>query len=52
MIQTDDLAAQMVRDIRGRFAKAVCVNAHDRCYLGGPCPWCEIRAERAGKDGQ
>ena len=18
-----------------------CVNAHDRCYLGGPCPYCE-----------
>lgn len=20
-----------------------CVNAHDRCYLGGPCPYCEIK---------
>lgn len=19
-----------------------CVNAHDRCYLGGPCPYCEV----------
>ena len=18
-----------------------CVNAHDRCYEGGPCPYCE-----------
>lgn len=21
-----------------------CVNAHDRCYEGGPCPLCEPRA--------
>lgn len=21
-----------------------CVNAHDRCYEGGPCPYCEPRA--------
>jgi hypothetical protein len=20
----------------------VCVNAHDRCYEGGPCPYCEV----------
>jgi hypothetical protein len=20
----------------------VCVNAHDRCYEGGACPYCEI----------
>ena len=18
-----------------------CVNAHDRCFMGGPCPYCE-----------
>ena len=29
------------RDGAGRFARLVCVNAHDRCYEGGPCPWCE-----------
>jgi hypothetical protein len=22
----------------------VCVNAHDRCYEGGPCPYCEVPA--------
>ena len=41
---TDDLAElaeKMVRDGRGRFVRMACVNAHDRCYLGGPCPWCE-----------
>ena len=20
-----------------------CVNAHDRCFMGGPCPYCEAR---------
>lgn len=23
-----------------------CVNAHDRCYEGGPCPYCEVTAYR------
>lgn len=32
-----------VRNSKGRFAKLVCVNAHDRCYEGGPCPYCEPR---------
>lgn len=27
---------------RGRvMAGVVCVNAHDLCYQGGPCPYCE-----------
>lgn len=37
------MADKQPRDHRGRFAKLVCVNAHDRCYEGGPCPYCEIR---------
>lgn len=20
-----------------------CVNAHDRCFMGGSCPYCEVR---------
>jgi hypothetical protein len=34
-------ALDIPRDGQGRFVKLVCVNAHDRCYLGGPCPYCE-----------
>ena len=29
------------RDGRGRFTRLACVNAHDRCHEGGPCPYCE-----------
>ena len=24
----------------------VCVNAHDRCYEGGPCPYCEPKPRK------
>lgn len=36
-----------IRDGFGRFAKLVCVNAHDRCYggAGGPCPYCELSSQ-------
>jgi hypothetical protein len=30
--------------------EAVCVNAHDRCYLGGDCPYCEIRKKQSKKE--
>jgi len=30
-----------LRNSRGQFMRVICVNAHDRCYLGGPCPYCE-----------
>ena len=23
-----------------------CVSAHDRCYYGGPCPYCEVICHR------
>ena len=23
-------------------AEVKCVNAHDRCFMGGPCPLCEL----------
>lgn len=29
----------------GKFAVFVCVNAHDRCYEGGPCPYCEPKVQ-------
>jgi len=32
------------RDANGRFAALVCVNAHDRCFYGGPCLLCEIKS--------
>ena len=35
---------RLARDGLGRFVSLVCVNAHDRCYLGGPCPWCEPKS--------
>lgn len=35
------MADKIERDSRGRFCQIVCVNAHDRCYEGGPCPYCE-----------
>lgn len=37
------MVQDQARDGWGRFAKVACVRAHDRCYLGGPCPWCEIK---------
>lgn len=42
---TELLSDRPVRDWRGRFARLVCVNAHDRCYggAGGDCPYCETR---------
>lgn len=33
--------------LRGEIvAETKCVNAHDRCFLGGPCPYCEITGYR------
>lgn len=46
MTKRDGLPALAKRDIRGRFVRLVCVNAHDRCYLGGPCPLCEVASPR------
>jgi hypothetical protein len=39
-----------LRDHKGRFAKLVCVNAHDRCYEGGTCPYCEVRTGKREED--
>ena len=30
----------------------VCVNAHDRCYEGGPCPYCEVPARTPAPEGE
>jgi len=27
-------------------ADTKCVNAHDRCFMGGPCPYCEVICHR------
>lgn len=29
-----------------RFPDLKCVNAHDRCFEGGTCPYCEVTAWR------
>ena len=35
------MSERFPRDGRGRFVRLVCVNAHDLCFQGGPCPYCE-----------
>jgi hypothetical protein len=41
--------------LRGHFAELVCINGHDRCYLGPDerCPYCErlCRICRNTRDG-